>query len=136
MRTERQYRESEQLVSVEDYLNEINLLIEMSEDMEGSKSTNYIDKTIILLCKALNRKEKYKLRFSRRWRKSQGFFSRWKDVRAERREIKREEAEEKEVDVAPPQRIDSSSEEGDMNEVQTENEGSLVVTQENEVLKF
>lgn len=88
METEREYREREEFRTVEDYFEEIGLLSELAEDLEGSSVEDKLQKIINKLVKALGKKENYKVRISKRWYKSQWFVSRWLDGR----KIKRRKA--------------------------------------------
>ena len=88
MQTEKQWREHEELKTMADYMDELTNMIELSQGLDGSQSAEELDKIISLLLRAIKEKEKYVIKRSRKWRKKQGFLSRFKDTIEERRILK------------------------------------------------
>ena len=150
METEKQYRECEELRVIDDYIEEINKMTDISESLDGSESLDEVDKIIKLLLKALRQKEKYILKASKHWRKKQGFFSRMRDIRRENRELKTELAEEKlrlkslqdelKVKTVKESTEETKNEASFVTEeektVQNENSSTAIINVNNEVMKF
>lgn len=88
MQTEKQWREHEELKTMADYMDELTNMIELSQGLDGSQSAEELDKIISLLLRAIKEKEKYVIKRSRKWRKKQGFLSKFKDTIEERRALK------------------------------------------------
>mgnify|MGYP005776697081 FL=1 len=107
--TEREMRDFERLKTVDDYMNEIQKLAEMSESIENDD----VDEILSMLVGGLKKKYKYIIKQSVQYTRPQGLFSRLRDALIERRERKaREQAEmqeqtqrEAEVKVSSSQQI-------------------------------
>lgn len=88
--TEREMRDFERLKTVDDYMNEIQKLAEMSESIENDD----VDEILSMLVGGLKKKYKYIIKQSVQYTRPQGLFSRLRDALIERRERKaREQAE-------------------------------------------
>lgn len=88
--TEREMRDFERLKTVDDYMNEIQKLAEMSESIENDD----VDEILRMLVGGLKKKYKYIIKQSVQYTRPQGLFSRLRDALTERRERKaREQAE-------------------------------------------
>lgn len=88
--TEREMRDFERLKTVDDYMNEIQKIAEMSESIEN----NDVDEILQMLVVGLKKKYKYIIKQSVQYTRPQGLFSRLRDALTERRERKaREQAE-------------------------------------------
>lgn len=88
--TEREMRDFERLKTVDDYMNEIQKIAEMSESIEN----NDVDEILQMLVGGLKKKYKYIIKQSVQYTRPQGLFSRLRDALTERREQKaREQAE-------------------------------------------
>lgn len=88
--TEREMRDFERLKTVDDYMNEIQKLAEMSESIENDD----VDEILRMLVGGLKKKYKYIIKQSVQYTRPQGLFSRLRDALIERRERKaREQAE-------------------------------------------
>ena len=88
--TEREMRDFERLKTVDDYMNEIQKIAEMSESIEN----NDVDEILQMLVGGLKKKYKYIIKQSVQYTRPQGLFSRLRDALTERRERKaREQAE-------------------------------------------
>lgn len=88
--TEREMRDFERLKTVDDYMNEIQKIAEMSESIEN----NDVDEILSMLVGGLKKKYKYIIKQSVQYTRPQGLFSRLRDALTERRERKaREQAE-------------------------------------------
>lgn len=88
--TEREMRDFERLKTVDDYMNEIQKLAEMSESIENDD----VDEILSMLVGGLKKKYKYIIKQSVQYTRPQGLFSRLRDALTERRERKaREQAE-------------------------------------------
>lgn len=88
--TEREMRDFERLKTVDDYMNEIQKLAEMSESIENDD----VDEILRMLVGGLKKKYKYIIKQSVQYTRPQGLFSRLRDALTERREQKaREQAE-------------------------------------------
>lgn len=88
--TEREMRDFERLKTVDDYMNEIQKLAEMSESIENDD----VDEILSMLVGGLKKKYKYIIKQSVQYTRPQGLFSRLRDALTERREQKaREQAE-------------------------------------------
>ena len=88
--TEREMRDKERLITVDDYFDEFSKL----EEVAGTVSDKDLDRILRLLSKALYKKYKYVINYSAPFRKKQGWLSVLKDKREEKRRNK--EVEEKE----------------------------------------
>ena len=83
-------RDFERLKTVDDYMNEIQKIAEMSESIEN----NDVDEILQMLVVGLKKKYKYIIKQSVQYTRPQGLFSRLRDALTERRERKaREQAE-------------------------------------------
>lgn len=92
MQTEKDWRTKEELVTVDDYLSQIQGLIEFAGAFQGDAEQYLVD-TINVLCKGIYYKYKYIDKISRKWRKKQGFFSKMNDyfvLKAENHRLKQE----------------------------------------------
>lgn len=88
--TEREMRDFERLKTVDDYMNEIQKLAEMSESIENDD----VDEILRMLVGGLKKKYKYIIKQSVQYTRPQGLFSRLRDALTERKEQKaREQAE-------------------------------------------
>ena len=88
--TEREMRDFERLKTVDDYMNEIQKLAEMSESIENDD----VDEILSMLVGGLKKKYKYIIKQSVQYTRPQGLFSSLRDALIERRERKaREQAE-------------------------------------------
>lgn len=88
--TEREMRDFERLKTVDDYMNEIQKIAEMSESIENDD----VDEILSMLVGGLKKKYKYIIKQSVQYTRPQGLFSRLRDALIERRERKaREQAE-------------------------------------------
>lgn len=88
--TEREMRDFERLKTVDDYMNEIQKLAEMSESIENDD----VDEILSMLVGGLKKKYKYIIKQSVQYTRPQGLFSRLRDALTERKEQKaREQAE-------------------------------------------
>lgn len=89
--TEKRQRSLEELVTTEDYLSEIALIMDLGSQLQGSTEVivSILEDTIKLLVKGIKEKEKYKMKVSKRWRRRQGLFSKIRDTLIERQETKR-----------------------------------------------
>ncbi len=99
--TEREERKFEELVTVDDYMNEMQKLGEVAQDSEDE--VNYFDKSIALLSKGLYKKYKYIVKISSKYCRKQSWLSILKDMWAERQQRKQDKRvanEEKNKDTA------------------------------------
>lgn len=89
--TEKRQRSLEELVTTEDYLSEIALIMDLGSQLQGATEVivSILEDTINLLAKGVKEKEKYKMKVSKRWRRRQGLFSKIRDTLIERQETKR-----------------------------------------------
>lgn len=89
--TEKRQRSLEELVTTEDYLSEIALIMDLGSQLQGATEVivSILEDTIKLLVKGIKEKEKYKMKVSKRWRRKQGLFSKIRDTLIERQETKR-----------------------------------------------
>lgn len=88
--TEREMRDFERLKTVDDYMNEIQKIAEISENVENDD----VDEILQMLVVGLKKKYKYIIKQSVQYTRPQGFFSRFRDSLTEKRERKaREQAE-------------------------------------------
>ena len=96
MTTERQKREIDMVITLDDHINLLEVIADASDNIDG----DCYDSTLKLAGQALKEKVGYILDMSARYRKKQGWFSRWRDLRREKKEERLEEknklSEEKE----------------------------------------
>ena len=90
---ESEERELEVLKTTDDYFNEIARVLDLSSDLEGSKSTESLDDIVILLSKATHKKYKYVVNISSKWRRKQSLLSKIRESIKARKERNKEEEE-------------------------------------------
>ena len=99
MSTERQDREREKLIYLEDYTDLIKSLDELAGDVSnGEVIDKQISKSIACVGRALRDKVKYIVNFSKSSRKKQGFFARRRDLKLEK-QLEKQERELEELEV-------------------------------------
>lgn len=87
MGTERQIRESEQLITFEDYLQLISQLDEVAGDTaNGENIDKAVAKSLKCVSNGMYQKVRYIVRSSKKWRKKQGLASRIRDKKEEEKE--------------------------------------------------
>ena len=96
---EKEERASEELRTLDDYFEELNKILSLMGEIDGSGAVEDLDKIITQLCKAMLKKYKYILKISAKWRKRQGFVSRLKDSFKSMKESKEEKKEKMLDDV-------------------------------------
>ncbi len=89
MTTERQKREIDKVITLDDHIDLLEKLSNASDNIYGK----CYDETLKVAGEALKEKVKYIIDMSAPYRKKQGWFSRWKDLRREKKEYKLEEKE-------------------------------------------
>ncbi len=94
--SERQDREYEKLKSLDDYL----LLYRSLDDLASEvTNTNSIDESMVIVGKAIKRKVKYLVSFSKAYTRRQGFISLLKDRKEEKARLKQEQLDKAEEEM-------------------------------------
>lgn len=90
METEKSLREYEELRTVDDYVNAYSIISEIASNFSGASDevANCFGEILLTLTKSFKKKCEYIDKMSRKWRRKQGVFSKFRDYLAERQEKK------------------------------------------------
>ena len=90
METEKSLREYEELRTVDDYVNAYTVISEIASNFSGASQEveDCFGEILLSLTKSFKKKCEYIDKKSRKWRRKQGIFSKFRDYLAERQEKK------------------------------------------------
>lgn len=90
METEKSLREYEELRTVDDYVNAYTVISEIASNFSGASQEveDCFGQILLTLTKSFKKKYEYIDKMSRKWRRKQGIFSKFRDYLAERQEKK------------------------------------------------
>ncbi len=90
METEKSLREYEELRTVDDYVNAYSTISEIASNFSGASQEveDCFGEILLTLTKSFKKKYEYIDKMSRKWRRKQGIFSKFRDYLAERQEKK------------------------------------------------
>ena len=90
METEKSLREYEELRTVDDYVNAYAVISEIASNFSGASQEveDCFGEILLSLTKSFKKKCEYIDKKSRKWRRKQGIFSKFRDYLAERQEKK------------------------------------------------
>ena len=90
METEKSLREYEELRTIDDYVNAYSVISEIASNFSGASAevANCFGEILLTLTKSFKKKFEYIDKMSRKWRRKQGVFSKFRDYLAERQEKK------------------------------------------------
>ena len=90
METEMSQREDEVLRTVDDYVNAYSTISEIASNFSGASQevADCFGEILLTLTKSFKKKCEYIDKMSRKWRRKQGIFSKFRDYLAERQERK------------------------------------------------
>ncbi len=90
METEKKLREYEELRTIDDYIQAYQDIADIAVNFSGASDevTKYFSETLLILSKSFKKKIKYIVNGSRKWRRRQSLFSKYRDYLAEKQEQK------------------------------------------------
>lgn len=90
METEKSLREYEELRTIDDYVNAYTVISEIASNFSGASQEveDCFGEILLTLTKSFKKKYEYIDKMSRKWRRKQGIFSKFRDYLAERQEKK------------------------------------------------